>query len=67
MTREQKLKMKEVYDLFILIFTSCNRREPKQCPICPWGKKIHAWKKRNKHTKEDTALFDSDRTGDLVQ
>lgn len=36
-------------------------------PFALGEKKIHAWKKRNKHTKEDTALFDSDRTGDLVQ
>lgn len=38
MGKEQKLKMKEAYDLFILIFMSCNRRKSKQCPFA-LGKK----------------------------
>lgn len=57
MTREQKLKMKEVYDLFILIFTSCNRREPKKCPFALGEENPCMEKERNKHTKEDNALL----------
>lgn len=39
MAKEQKLKMKEAYDLFILIFASCNRRKSKQCPFVLGEKK----------------------------
>lgn len=59
MTKEQKLKMKEDYDLFISIFTSCNKREPKQRPFALGEKKkIHAGKEPTKINpiKEDTDL-----------
>lgn len=42
-----EIKDERSYDLFILIFTSCNRRESKQCPFALGGKKIHPGKNKN--------------------
>lgn len=66
MGKEQKLKMKEAYDLFILIFMSCNRRKSKQCPFA-LGEKSPCKEKyilNKAHKVRQRPVFCSDRTSD---